>query len=412
MRKYFHLILVVCFIVSGMAYGQMTVKNSDDVILMTVNDEGKTGSISMPEHTSAPTSTAGKLYNVDGDLYWNGDQLAVMGGTDGWTDSGSYVYTTTSTDRVGIGTSSPEFRLSLDNDGGIIAKGTYGSGAALSTSGAGTRLIWYPEKAAFRVGKVSDTEWDDANIGEGSMALGASTKASGNYSAAIGMGCFATSAYSAAFGSNALAMGYSSMALGTNASASGSTAVAIGYATNSSGNYAIAMGTNVWAYAYGCLAIGRYNESLGTSETTWISTDPIFEIGIGESSGSRANAMTVMKDGRVGIGTTNPNGLLEVNGGNIRVTGGSFIDDGTPLNVPDYVFETDYQLESIEEHAAFMWEHKHLPAVASARVIRSSQDGYSMSERREQMLEELEKAHIYIEQLYKEIQELKSKSQD
>ena len=33
---------------------------------------------------------------------------------------------------------------------------------------------------------------------------------------------------------------------------------------------------------------------------------------------------------------------------------------------------------------------------------------YSMSERREQILEELEIAHIYIEQLYNEIKDLKT----
>jgi carbon monoxide dehydrogenase subunit G len=56
--------------------------------------------------------------------------------------------------KTGIGTLTPEFKLTLDADGGILAKGTYGSGTALTTSGAGTRLIWYPKKAAFRAGQV------------------------------------------------------------------------------------------------------------------------------------------------------------------------------------------------------------------------------------------------------------------
>lgn len=89
------------------------------------------------------------------------------------------------------------------------------------------------------------------------------------------------------------------------------------------------------------------------------------------------------------------------------MTGGSFIDDGTTLNVPDYVFEPDYPLETIEEHAAIMWEQKHLPAIASAKEIQAEGRGYRMSERREQMLEELEKAHIYIQQLHQEMNLIK-----
>ena len=73
---------------------------------------------------------------------------------------------------IGISTTTvPEFKLSLDSDGGILAKGSYGSGATLSTAGAGTRLIWYPRKAAFRAGKVSGNVWDDANVGAYSAAF-------------------------------------------------------------------------------------------------------------------------------------------------------------------------------------------------------------------------------------------------
>ena len=63
------------------------------------------------------------------------------------------------------------------NDGSTIALGSYGAGPLLTTAGAGTRMIWYPREAAFRVGTVGNTEWDDANIGAYSVALGRSIAA-------------------------------------------------------------------------------------------------------------------------------------------------------------------------------------------------------------------------------------------
>lgn len=74
----------------------------------------------------------------------------------------------------------------MDNDGGIIAKGTFGSGADLITSGAGIRLIWYPKKAAFRAGRAAFDEWNDVSIGSYSVAMGNRGTASGNSSTVCG----------------------------------------------------------------------------------------------------------------------------------------------------------------------------------------------------------------------------------
>ena len=173
---------------------------------------------------------------------------------------------------VGVGTNAPEFRLTLDNDGGIIAKGVRFNGKILEASGQGTRLIWYPRKAAFRAGFILGNQWDDANIGNYSAAFGFCTIASGTYSTAMG--------------------DYNE--------ATGMASTAMGGGTNAIGNYSTSMGGHTEVESYACLGIGRYNfVSSSYTPDSWVATDPVFIIGNGTSSASRHNAVLVRKDGAV-----------------------------------------------------------------------------------------------------------------
>ena len=63
----------------------------------------------------------------------------------------------------------------------------------------------------------------------------------------------------------------------------------------------------------------------------------------------------------------------------------------------DGVFDPTYELPSIEEHAAEMWEQQHLPAVGA--TPDDEKINFSVQKRHFGMLNELEKAHIYIERL-------------
>jgi hypothetical protein len=114
-------------------------------------------------------------------------------------------------------------------------------------------------------------------------------------------------------------------------------------------------------------------------------------------AGTIANTL-VIRGGKVGIGTQNPAGKLDVNG--------PILQRGGVLHA-DYVFEADYQLESIEDHAAFMWENKHLPAVGKATYDADGTAVVEIGARSQGMLEELEKAHIYIEELNQELKQLR-----
>ena len=57
------------------------------------------------------------------------------------------------------------------SSGSFLVTGTLGCGS-IPTSGAGARMMWYPEKAAFRTGYVDSTQWDEPSIGSCSFAAG------------------------------------------------------------------------------------------------------------------------------------------------------------------------------------------------------------------------------------------------
>jgi hypothetical protein len=102
----------------------------------------------------------------------------------------------------------------------------------------------------------------------------------------------------------------------------------------------------------------------------------------------------------VGIGTTNPKGKLDVNG--------AIYQRGKVLHA-DYVFDNDYKLESIAEHSNFMWENKHLKAIPKAEVDEDGQEIVEVGAHQKGIVEELEKAHIYIEQLNTKNKELEDR---
>ena len=62
----------------------------------------------------------------------------------------------------------------VNDDAGLVSLGAFGTGVIPAT-GFGVRLMWHPAKAAFRAGFVNGTQWDAANVGDYSVAMGANT---------------------------------------------------------------------------------------------------------------------------------------------------------------------------------------------------------------------------------------------
>lgn len=104
-----------------------------------------------------------------------------------------------------------------------------------------------------------------------------------------------------------------------------------GRSNNASGRGAtIPGGLFLNASSFGMTAVGTANETTSFTANSWVPTEPIFVVGNGEVNASNAvlsnsNALTILKNGNVGIGTSSPNSLLEVTDGVLHMS--DLLDD-------------------------------------------------------------------------------------
>jgi hypothetical protein len=232
------------------------------------------------------------------------------------------------TGNIGIGTGTPSALLHVDlgssNSQGLLITGSQNNNSSVPDLGAGSRLMFYPGKAAFRAGVVNGTQWDDLNIGQGSIAMGNNSIASGLFSLALGFNTTAKGNYSLALGLGSEANGARSLAMGDLAMANASNSLAMGYDTKANGLVSTAMGANTIAKASTSLSIGYFNDdSDDPNPQNPQASDRLFQIGNGSTNLSRRNAMTVLRNGNTGIGILNPTHRLEVAGRMRIVSGGT-----------------------------------------------------------------------------------------
>jgi hypothetical protein len=244
---------------------------------------------------------------------------------------------------VGIGTGTPAALLHTSGtgtgEGNVLFVGQRkpSSPGPAPIQGSGTRMMWYPDKAAFRVGRVNGSNWNTDSIGHHSFASGYNTKALEDYSTAMGIstqatafsstamgsGTQATGSYSTAIGYNTQATGPISTAIGSETQATGPNSTAMGSGTRATGNSSTAMGQGTLARSGYETVVGRYNtDYIPLSSLSWNSNDRLFVIGNGTATDSRSDAMVVLKNGNTGLGTSTPDERLHVNG-NIHVSGGN-----------------------------------------------------------------------------------------
>ncbi len=232
---------------------------------------------------------------------------------------------------TGIGTSAPLSRLHVTDSAVLFsAAGNIPVTPGLPPlQGPGRRMMWYPDKAAFRAGYVSATNWDNVSIGNYSIALGNDNVAYGSASIAMGANTGAIGNFSIAMGSSTVASGTSSIAMGHSTQASANYATAMGYNSIASGWYSTAMGENTIAKSGFETVLGRWNSDYTPSSTSgWIGSDRLFTIGNGTSTSTRSDAIVILKNGNTGIGNASPRFPLSFNTANGDKI--SLYDDGNP----------------------------------------------------------------------------------
>jgi hypothetical protein len=197
-----------------------------------------------------------------------------------------------------------------------LTRGTQGTAAAVHTAGKSVHSLIFEGRSQstdmplfFMLGNGSmGLRMPGSNVsfqnGSGSFASGSvGTKASGPASIASGALAVAGGGYSQAFGYQV-----------TSGSGAANFTTAIGHTISVSADLARAIGAGLNASSFSDVVVGSYNNTPGGTAGSWVATDPIFEIGNGPNSGSRSNAMTVLKNGNVGIGTTAPGSKLHIPG--------------------------------------------------------------------------------------------------
>lgn len=255
------------------------------------------------------------------------------------------------------------------------------------------------------------------NTGLDASAIGKTTSATGSYSFSSGRLTTASGFLSTAIGSSSSATGPYTTSLGTSNIARGSRSMAFGFVaetgiTNSAG---IAIGVKVLANANRSFILGTGYLERGGGPAVSLVNNIEHSLMIGFRSdrpslfvGPSAGPGTT---GRVGIGTTNTPSFIggqNISSYRLFVAGGILADEvRVRTGWADYVFEDNYELPTLTEVSDYIEENGHLPNVPSAEEVET--EGIEMGEITRIQQEKIEELTLYMIEMQKEIEMLKSR---
>ena len=179
----------------------------------------------------------------------------------------------------------------------VEISGNYSAAFGLDTLASGDNAIVAGDGC--NAGAYSAAFGQFSTAGDFSIAAGSNAQATANNSTAFGLDTNAGAVCAVAAGDSANALGPFSVALGSNLSANGYCSIALNTLNTSNGDNSMTCGIANISEALSETVIGSYAELVAGDTTTFVSSDTIFRIGIGQNSASRLDAFRVYKNSAV-----------------------------------------------------------------------------------------------------------------
>jgi hypothetical protein len=153
----------------------------------------------------------------------------------------------------------------------------------------------------------------------------------------------------------------------------------------------------------------------GLTEINTLSNDALM---VKDASNNSATTFKINKNGLTEINTTNLDAFIVKDASNnskinfkVKKTGYAYAREINvmPVNItfPDYVFDKNYKLLSLDDLEKFILSKKHLPNISTADDV--AKNGINLGEMQVKQLEKLEEAFLYIIELKKDNEALRSR---